>query len=71
MGFAPIDLLIALAVLNGAIAAPLLIAILLIANDKKRMGTLKNGPWSNIWNGLTVIGLSLATIALIIQSIRA
>jgi NRAMP (natural resistance-associated macrophage protein)-like metal ion transporter len=71
MGFAPIDLLVASAALNGAIGAPLLIAILLIANDKKRMGTLKNGLWSNIWNGLTVVGLSLATIALIVQSIRA
>jgi NRAMP (natural resistance-associated macrophage protein)-like metal ion transporter len=70
IGFAPIDLLIASAALNGVIAAPLLVVILLIANDKKRMGALKNGLWSNIWNGLTVVGLSLATIALIVQSIR-
>jgi Mn2+/Fe2+ NRAMP family transporter len=70
MGFAPIDLLVASAALNGAIGAPLLMAILLIANDKKRMGVWKNGLWSNLWNGLTVIGLGLATVALIIQSIR-
>ncbi len=70
MGFAPIDLLVASAALNGAIGAPLLMAILLIGNDKKRMGVWKNGLWSNTWNGLTVIGLGLATVALIVQSIR-
>lgn len=69
MGFAPIDLLIASAALNGIIGAPLLVAILLIANDKKRMGAWMNGGWSNLLNGLTVLGLSLATICLIVQSI--
>lgn len=69
MDFAPIDLLVASAALNGVIAAPVLIVILLVANDKKRMGAWKNGIWSNIWSSITITGLGLATICLIIQNV--
>lgn len=68
MGFSPIHLLVASAAMNGAIASPLLIAILLVANDKKRMGAWKNGFWSNSWSLITVAGLGLATLYLIAQS---
>ena len=69
MGFSPMDLLVASAALNGVIAAPVLIAILLVANDKRRMGAWKNSVWSNGWSIITVVGLSLATLCLIAQSL--
>lgn len=69
MDIAPIDLLVGSAALNGAISAPLLIANLLIANDKKRMGARKNALWSNVLVLAAAAGLGIATIFLIIQSI--
>jgi Mn2+/Fe2+ NRAMP family transporter len=64
-----ITLLIASAALNGVIGAPLLLAIVVVGNDKERMGSWKNGFWSNLWNGLVIGGLGLATISLIAQSL--
>lgn len=67
-GFAPIDLLVASAALNGAIAAPILLAILFVANHKSTMQEWKNGIWSNACNGLAIGGLSLAAIALVLET---
>lgn len=67
-GWKPIDLLVASAALNGAIAAPILLAILLVANDAGRMGQWKNGAGSNIGNILAIAGLGLAAVAVIVQS---
>ncbi len=69
LGFSPIHLLVASAAMNGAIASPLLVVIMLVANDKKRMGAWKNRAVSNVWNSITVAGLGLATLCLIAQSL--
>jgi len=71
VGFAPIDLLVASAALNGAIAAPILLVILLVANQKRVMQEWKNRLWSNVGNALAVIGLGAAAMALVLQTLGA
>lgn len=60
----PIKLLVLVAVINGVIAAPLLVVVLVISNDRKLMGTYVNGHWANILGWFTVVVMSVASIAL-------
>jgi NRAMP (natural resistance-associated macrophage protein)-like metal ion transporter len=48
IGINPIDALFWTAVINGVLAPPLLILIMLISNDKKIMGKKSNGRFTNI-----------------------
>ncbi len=58
----PILLLYYAAVLNGILAAPLLVIILFVANNKKILGDKVNGMWSNIL--VTVTAVIMAIISL-------
>ena len=60
----PIKLLVFVAVINGVIAAPLLIVVLVMANNRALMGTHTNGRVANILGWLTFALMALATIAL-------
>ncbi len=60
----PIKLLVFVAVINGLIAAPLLIVVLVISNDRTIMGEYVNGHWANILGWFTVVLMGAATIAL-------
>jgi Mn2+/Fe2+ NRAMP family transporter len=60
----PIKLLVFVAVINGVIAAPLLIVVLVVANNRALMGTHTNGRVANILGWLTFALMALATIAL-------
>jgi Mn2+/Fe2+ NRAMP family transporter len=48
IGINPIDALFWTAVINGVLAPPLLLLIMLISNDKKIMGKNSNGRFTNI-----------------------
>jgi len=64
----PFKLLYQTAVLNGLAAPPLLVMILLIANNKKIMGTRVNGWFSNA-AGWTIMGImAVAGILLMVWS---
>jgi len=47
------------------IAPPLIIILLLICNNKKIMGARKNGIYSNIFGGLTVVLMGITGLYLI------
>jgi Mn2+/Fe2+ NRAMP family transporter len=63
----PIRLLVIVAMVNGLAAAPFLVVILLIANDRKLMGAEHvNGRASNAMVGLTIVLMTLAAVVLIV-----
>jgi len=64
VGINPIDALFWTAVINGVLAPPLLVIIMLIANNEKVMGRDRNGPITNALGWITVALMSAAAIAL-------
>lgn len=70
MGFNPIQTLYYTAVINGIVAPPLLVMILLIANNKTVMRGKTNNWFQNILCGLTILIMSTAAIALLVDFIR-
>jgi NRAMP (natural resistance-associated macrophage protein)-like metal ion transporter len=60
----PIRLLIFVAVINGIIAAPLLIVVMMVASNRKLMGVHVNGRTANYLGWLTVLIMAIASIAL-------
>jgi Mn2+/Fe2+ NRAMP family transporter len=62
----PIRLLVIVAMVNGVAAAPFLVVVLLIANDRKLMGAKHvNGRASNTLVGLTIALMTLAAAVLV------
>lgn len=61
----PFQMLYYTAVLNGVVAPPLIIFILLIANNKKIMGEHTNSAISNVLGWAIAIIMSIASIALL------
>jgi Mn2+/Fe2+ NRAMP family transporter len=57
LGINPIDALFWTAVLNGLLAPPLLVLIMLVANSKRVMGKRTNGRWINVlgWGATTAM----------------
>jgi Mn2+/Fe2+ NRAMP family transporter len=47
-GINPVDALFRTAVLNGFLAPPLMVLVMLMANNKKIMGKHTNGSWINV-----------------------
>jgi Mn2+/Fe2+ NRAMP family transporter len=62
----PIRLLVIVAMINGLAAAPFLVVILLVANNRKLMGKHSNGRAANTMVGLTIALMTLAAIVLIV-----
>ena len=54
------------AVLNGLVAPPLMFMILLISNNKKIMGSNRNGIVSNILGGLITVIMAISAVLLLI-----
>jgi Mn2+/Fe2+ NRAMP family transporter len=52
------------AVINGVIAAPLLIVVLIVSNSRRLMGEYVNGYAANILGWLTFAIMAAASIAL-------
>lgn len=67
IGINPMKALVYSAVLNGVIALPMLIIIMLLGNNKKVMGREVSGRWSNFFIGLTFIAMLLAVIGVVYQ----
>jgi NRAMP (natural resistance-associated macrophage protein)-like metal ion transporter len=60
----PIKLLVFVAVINGVIAAPLLVVVLIISNSRRLMGDYVNGHVANVLGWLTFALMAVASIAL-------
>lgn len=63
-GINPISALFWTAVINGVVAPPLLIVVMLVANNKRVMGTRTNGPATNIVGWLAAIIMFAAAIGM-------
>ncbi|HLH24741.1 MAG TPA: Nramp family divalent metal transporter [Chloroflexota bacterium] len=66
VGINPIDALFWTAVLNGVLAPPLLVLIMLVANNRAIMGERVNGAASNVLGWLATLAMFAAAIGLIL-----
>jgi len=71
VGINPIDALFWTAVINGVLAPPLLVVIMLIANNRAIMGRRVNGLAANLLGWATAIAMFGAAIALLITWSRS
>jgi NRAMP (natural resistance-associated macrophage protein)-like metal ion transporter len=69
LGINPITALVLTAVLNGLVAAPLLVLVMLVSNSRAAMGERTNGRLLNVVGWVTTIVMSVAGIALIVTTI--
>jgi Mn2+/Fe2+ NRAMP family transporter len=69
LGINPISALVLSAVLNGLIAGPLLILVMLISNDPRAVGERTNGRLLNVVGWFTTAVMCIAAVALIITSL--
>jgi len=68
-GANPIRMLFLSAVLNGLLAPPLLLLVMLVSSNPSIMGTRTNGPWLNLLGWLATAVMSLAAIAFFATSL--
>ena len=69
LGINPITALVLTAVLNGLIAPPLLVLVMLVSNDRKAMGERTNGRLLNVVGWVTTIAMGVAAVALVVTTI--
>jgi NRAMP (natural resistance-associated macrophage protein)-like metal ion transporter len=62
LGVNPITALVYTAIINGIVAVPLLVLILLVANNRAIMGEHTNGRLSNVVGALTALFMGLAAL---------
>ncbi len=68
LSFSPIDpirLLLWSAVINGILAPPLIIIVLVICNNPKVMGSFRNGRTINVFGGIAAVIMTGSALALI------
>jgi len=63
VGINPIRALFYTAVINGIIAIPLLVIIILVSNNRNILGGRVNGVWSNALGWLTFFLMGAATVS--------
>lgn len=66
LGINPITALVYSAIINGVVAVPLLVLILLVANNPAIMGSYTNGKLSNSIGILTTVAMGAAAVAAIV-----
>jgi NRAMP (natural resistance-associated macrophage protein)-like metal ion transporter len=66
VGINPIRALFLAAVINGFLAPPLLVVIMLVANNRKVMNDRVNGRWTNILGWTTTVVMFVAAVALVL-----
>jgi NRAMP (natural resistance-associated macrophage protein)-like metal ion transporter len=66
VGVNPIRALFLAAIINGFLAPPLLVAIMLVANNRQIMRDKVNGRWANILGWTTTLVMFLAALALVL-----
>jgi NRAMP (natural resistance-associated macrophage protein)-like metal ion transporter len=69
LGINPITALVLAGVLNGLIAAPLLVLVMLVSNNRAAMGERTNGRLLNVIGWMTTIVLGVAAVGLIVTTI--
>src|ERR1035437_2909309 len=69
LGINPITALVLCAVLNGLVAAPLLVLVMLVSNSRAAMGERTNGRLLNVVGWVTTIAMGVAAIGLIVTTI--
>ena len=69
VGINPIAALVLSAVINGLLAAPLLTILMLVANDRRAMGTRTNGRALNAIGWTTAAVMSAAAVALVVTTL--
>jgi len=69
LGINPITALVLSAVLNGLIAGPLLVLVMLVSNNRAAMGERTNGRLLNVVGWVTTAVMSLAALGLIVTTI--
>jgi NRAMP (natural resistance-associated macrophage protein)-like metal ion transporter len=65
----PIAALVLSAVINGLIAAPLLVLVMLVSNNRAAMGERTNGRLLNVVGWVTTIVMGVAAVGLIVTTI--
>ncbi len=65
----PIAALVLSAVLNGLVAAPLLVLVMLVSNNRAAMGPRTNGRLLNVVGWVTTIVVGVAAVGLIVTTI--
>lgn len=65
VGVSPVKALFYTAVLYGLLSPPLILIVMLIANNKKIMGRFKNRWFSNIFGGATFLVMTAAVLGMI------
>jgi NRAMP (natural resistance-associated macrophage protein)-like metal ion transporter len=68
-GFNPITMLFYAAIINGVLAVPLILLILLITNNKKIMGAYTNRFYTNIISGVALLAMGISAVYLIVDLI--
>jgi NRAMP (natural resistance-associated macrophage protein)-like metal ion transporter len=66
LGINPLSALFWTAVLNGLLAPPLLVLVMLVANDRTVMGERTNGRWLNVLGWATVVVMFSAAVGLVV-----
>src|SRR5438132_1471150 len=66
IGINPIRALSLAAIINGFLEPPLLVAIMLVANNRHLMGNRVHGRWSNILGWTTTVIMFVAAVALVL-----
>jgi NRAMP (natural resistance-associated macrophage protein)-like metal ion transporter len=69
LGINPITALVLTAVLNGLLAPPLLVLVMLVSNNRTVMGTRTNGRMLNVLGWVTTVAVALAVVALIVTTL--
>ncbi|MGB7201674.1 MAG: divalent metal cation transporter [Pyrinomonadaceae bacterium] len=65
-GINPISALFWTAVINGVVAPPLLVVVMLVANDKRVMGNRTNGVFTNIFGWIAAAIMFAAAIGMVL-----
>src|SRR5690242_2262673 len=63
-GFNAVSMLFWAAVLNGVLAPPLIVIVLLLTNSRKVMGARSNPRWLSVLGWITVVVMTAATLAM-------
>jgi Mn2+/Fe2+ NRAMP family transporter len=69
LGINPITALVISAVLNGVVAAPLIVLVMLVSNDRKVLGERANGRLLNVVGWMTALVMGLAVVGLVATTI--
>jgi Mn2+/Fe2+ NRAMP family transporter len=67
LGINPITALVYTAIINGVVAVPLLVLILLVANNRDIMGAYTNGRLSNAIGILTAVFMGIAAVVTVVS----